>query len=295
MSITQADKAKKFRALHKLPATAGARIEAAEPGAFIIPNPWDGGSARILAGLGFEALATTSSGFAFTLGRRDGAATRDEVLAHCRAIVAVTDLPVAADLENCFGDDPKTVAETIRLAASAGIVGGSVEDSTGDERRPIHEFSLAVERVAAAVEAARALPFPFTLTARTENFLHGRQDLDDTIKRLEAFAEAGADVLFAPGLPNLEAIKLVCAAVRPRPVNVLAGIKGLNFSLAELEAAGSRRISLGGALSRVALGALLGAAREMKERGTFSFVDTAASMSEISSYMSKPKTDAGTI
>lgn len=230
MSITQADKAKKFRALHKLPATAGARIEAAEPGAFIIPNPWDGGSARILAGLGFEALATTSSGFAFTLGRRDGAATRDEVLAHCRAIVAVTDLPVAADLENCFGDDPKTVAETIRLAASAGIVGGSVEDSTGDERRPIHEFSLAVERVAAAVEAARALPFPFTLTARTENFLHGRQDLDDTIKRLEAFAEAGADVLFAPGLPNLEAIKLVCAAVRPRPVNVLAGIKGLNFS-----------------------------------------------------------------
>jgi 2-methylisocitrate lyase-like PEP mutase family enzyme len=299
MSVTQSDKAKKFRALHKLPATLGARIEAsapglpAEAGAFIIPNPWDGGSARILAGLGFEALATTSSGFAFTLGRRDGAATRDEVLAHCRAIVGVTDLPVAADLENCFGEDPKTVAETIRLAAATGIVGGSVEDSTGDERRPIHDFSLAVERVAAAVEAARALPFPFTLTARTENFLHGRPDLDDTIRRLQAFAEAGADVLFAPGLPNLDAIKMVCAAVRPRPVNVLAGARGLGLSFAQLEAAGVRRISLGGVLARTALGALLAAAREMKDHGTFSFVDTAAPGPEVSSFMAPKKVSAG--
>src|SRR5271154_5411523 len=283
MSFAQSEKATKFQALHT-PSSAGA---------FIIPNPWDAGSARILAGLGFQALATTSAGFAFSLGRRDGMVTRDEVLAHCQVIAEATDLPVAADLEDCFGDDPKTVAETIRLAAATGIVGGSVEDSTGDERRPIHEFSLAVERVAAAVEAARALPFPFTLTARTENFLHGRQDLDDTIKRLQAFAEAGADVLFAPGLPNLEAIKLVCAAVRQRPVNVLAGIKGLNFSLAELEAAGVRRISLGGALSRVALGGLLGAAREMKEKGTFTFVETAPPGSEVSAFMPPKKNRAG--
>src|SRR5271170_900150 len=293
MSISQADKAKKFRALHKLPATAGARIEAAEPGAFIIPNPWDGGSARILAGLGFEALATTSSGFAFTLGRRDGAATRDEVLAHCRAIVAVTDLPVAADLENCFGDDPKTVAETIRLAAATGIVGGSVEDASGDDSRPIYDPVLAVERVAAAVEAAQALPIPFTLTARAENFLHGCRDLNDTIRRLQAFAAAGADVLFAPGLPNLEAIRTVCAAVAPRPVNVLAGIKGLAFSVAELEAAGVRRISLGGALARTALGALIGAAREMQEKGTFTFVDNATPTAEVAGFMSAPKNRAG--
>src|SRR5271154_1090540 len=294
MSITQADKAKKFRTLHKLPATVGARIEAAEPGAFIIPNPWDGGSARILAGLGFEALATTSSGFAFTLGRRDGAATRDEVLAHCRAIVAVTDLPVAADLEDCFGDDPKTVAETIRLAATTGIVGGSVEDATGDDSRPIYDPVLAVERVVAAVEAARALPFPFTLTARAENFLHGRRDLDDTIRRLQAFATAGANVLFAPALPSLEAIRSVCAAVAPRPVNVLAGIKGLAFSVAELEAAGVRRISLGGSLTRTALGALIGAAREMQEKGTFTFVERAASTAEVSGFMMAPKNSAGT-
>jgi 2-methylisocitrate lyase-like PEP mutase family enzyme len=282
MSIAHTDKARNFRALH------------VGPRPFIIPNPWYAGSARILAGLGFQALATTSAGFAFSLGRRDGMVTRDELLAHCRAIADATDLPVAADLENCFGDDPKTVAETIRLAAATGIVGGSVEDASGDDSRPIYDHALAVERVAAAVEAARALPFSFTLTARAENFLHGRRDLDDTMRRLQAFAEAGADVLFAPGLPSLEAIRTVCAAVAPQPVNVLAGIKGLAFSVAELEAAGVRRISLGGSLARTALGALLGAAREMKEQGTFTFVEHAAPTAEVSGFMMAPKNQAGT-
>jgi 2-methylisocitrate lyase-like PEP mutase family enzyme len=294
MGVTLVEKAKKFRALHKLPTTPGAPIEAAAPGAFIIPNPWDAGSARILAGLGFEALATTSSGFAFSLGRRDGMVTRDEALAHCRSIAEATDLPVAADLENCFGDDPKTVAETIRLAGATGIVGGSVEDASGDDRRPIYDHAFAVERVAAAVEAARALPFPFTLTARAENFLHGRADLDDTIRRLQAFANAGADVLFAPCLPSLEAIKTVCAAVSPRPVNVLAGIKGLAFPVADLAAAGVRRISLGGVLSRTAFGALIGAAREMKETGTFTFVDHAAPAADVAAFMTTKKNQAGT-
>jgi 2-methylisocitrate lyase-like PEP mutase family enzyme len=282
MSATQNEKATKFRALHT------------GPRAFIIPNPWDAGSARILAGLKFQALATTSAGFAFSLGRRDGMVTRDEVLAHCRAIVEATDLPVAADLENGFGDDPKTVAETIRLAAATGIVGGSVEDASGDDSRPIYDHALAVERVAAAAEAARALPFPFTLTARAENFLYSRRDLDDTIRRLQAFAAAGADVIFAPGLPNLEAIRTVCAAVAPRPLNVLAGIKGLAFSVAELEAAGVRRISLGGALARTALGALIGAGREMQEKGTFTFVEHATPTAEVAAFMSAPKNRAGT-
>jgi 2-methylisocitrate lyase-like PEP mutase family enzyme len=293
MSATQSEKAKKFRALHKLPLTVGTAIEAAGPGAFIIPNPWDAGSARILAGMGFEALATTSAGFAFSLGRRDGSVARFEALAHCRSITEATDLPVAADLERCFGDDPKTVAETIRLAAATGIVGGSVEDASGDDRRPIYDHTLAVERVAAAAEAARALPFPFTLTARAENFLHGRADLDDTIRRLQGFAAAGAEVLYAPGLPSLEAIKAVCAAVAPRPVNALAGIKGMAFSVDQLAAAGARRISLGGCLSRVAYGALIGAAREMRERGTFSFVDGATSMADISKFMTAKKEGAG--
>ena len=294
MSITQNERAKRFRALHQLPATVGARIEAGGIGAFIIPNPWDGGSARILAGLGFQALATTSAGFAFSLGRNDGTLTRNDVLAHCRTIVEATDLPVAADLEKCFGDDPKTVAETIRLAAATGIVGGSVEDASGEDSHPIYDQTLAVERVAAAVEAARTLPFPFTLTARAENFLYGRRDLDDTIRRLQAFAQAGAEVLYAPGLPDLEAIKNVCAAVAPRPVNVLAGIRGLAFSVAELEAAGVRRISTGSVLSRVALGGLLVAAREMQEKGTFTFVEPTVSMAEVSGFMAAKKNRAGT-
>ena len=293
MSLTLAEKALKFRALHKLPAKVGAPIEPAAPGAFIIPNPWDAGSARILAGLGFEALATTSAGFAFTLGRRDGMVTRDEALAHCRVIAEATDLPVAADLENCFGDDPRTVAETIRLAAATGIVGASVEDASGDDSRPIYDHGLAVERVAAAAEAVRSLPFPFTLTARAENFLHGRHDLDDTLLRLRAYAEAGAEVLYAPGLGSsvvpgvagIGAIRQVCAALAPRPVNVLAGIKGFTSSVDDLVAAGVRRISLGGALARVALAGLLSAAREMKDRGTFTFVDHAAPTSEVASFM----------
>ena len=293
MSGTQSEKAAKFRALHGLPATAGAKIGAAAPGAFIIPNPWDAGSARILAGMGFEALATTSSGFAYSLGKRDGATTREELFEHCREIVGVVDVPVAADLEKCFGDDPKTVAETIRLAGATGIVGGSVEDASGDDARPIYDFSLAVERVAAAVEAARALGFPFTLTARAENFLYGRTDLEETIRRLAAFAEAGAEVLFAPGLPTLGAIREVCAAVAPRPVNALAGIKGLSFSVAELEAAGVRRISLGGALCRLAFGGLIGAGREMREKGTFGFVDRAAPTAEVAAFMMEKKSRAG--
>lgn len=293
MSVSQPEKAKKFRELHRLPTRVGDPIANAAPGAFIIPNPWDVGSARILAGLGFEALATTSAGFAFSVGRRDGMVTRDEMLAHCRAIVAATDLPVAADLENCFGDDPKTVAETIRLAAETGLVGGSVEDASGDESRPIYDFKLAVERVAAAVEAARALPFPFTLTARAENFLHGRADLDDTLRRLRAFADAGAEVLYAPGLPSLDALKAVCSAVAPRPVNALAGIKGLSFSVEQLETIGARRISLGGALSRLAYGALIGAGREMKEKGTFGFVDRAAPTAEVAGFMLAKKSSAG--
>ncbi len=272
MSESQSEKARKFRALHE-------RGEA-----FVIPNPWDAGSARILAALGYEALATTSAGFAFTLGRRDGAVTRDEVLAHCRSIVAASELPVSADLENCFGAAPKTVAETIRLAAGTGLVGGSVEDASGDKRQPIYDHAHAVERVAAAAEAARSLPFPFTLTARAENFLHGRADLEDTIRRLQAFAAAGADVLFAPGLPSLEAIEVVCKAVAPRPVNVLAGRAG-PITVASLSAAGVRRISLGGGLSRAALGAFLRAAREIKEKGSFTFLDEAAGYAEIGGFM----------
>jgi 2-methylisocitrate lyase-like PEP mutase family enzyme len=238
------------------------------PGVFVIPNPWDAGSARILAGCGFAALATSSAGFAFSLGRRDYGTSREENFAHCRDIVAAAgDLPVSADLGNCFGDSPETVAETIRLAAETGIVGASVEDSSGDDARPIYDHSLAVERVAAAVEAARSLAFPFTLTARAENFLHGRPDLDDTIRRLQLFAAAGADVLYAPLLPDLDAVQRVCAAVSPRAVNVLAGRR--EFTVAALAELGVRRISVGSAVSRVAYGALVRAAREMCDQGTF--------------------------
>ena len=272
MEGSQAERARAFRALHE------------RPGAFVIPNPWDVGTARILAGLGFEALATTSAGMAFALGRRDGAVSRDDALAHARTIVGATALPVSADLENGFGDAPETVAETIRLAAGTGLVGGSIEDATGDPDRPIYDRSLAVERIAAAVEAARALPFPFTLTARAENFLHGRPDLDDTIGRLQAFEAAGADVLYAPGLRDLGMIRTVCAAVG-RPVNVIMGLAGAPFSVDDLAAAGVRRISLGSALSRAALGTFLRAAREIKERGTFTFADGAASFAEIEPFM----------
>src|SRR4051794_11262826 len=224
---SQSERAATFRALH------------AGPGAFVIPNPYDIGTARILAGLGFAALATSSAGFAFTIGRRDGAVTRYQALAHARAVVDATDLPVSADLENGFGDDPATIAETIRLAAAAGLAGCSIEDASGDPQKPIYDRRLAVERVAAAVEAARSLPFSFTLTARAENFLHGRPDLDDTLARLNAFAEAGADVLYAPGLRTKEDIAAVVSSV-DRPVNVLMGLQGVVLGLDELTALGAR-------------------------------------------------------
>jgi 2-methylisocitrate lyase-like PEP mutase family enzyme len=274
MASSQTDKARAFRALH------------GSPGAFVIPNPWDVGTARILAGLGFAALATTSAGLAFALGRRDGegAVSRNEALAHAGAIVGATPLPVSADLENGFGDAPESAAETIRLAAETGLVGASIEDATGDPERPIYDTSLAVERIAAAAEAARALPFPFTLTARAENFLHGRPDLDDTIGRLQGFEGAGADVLYAPGLRDLAMIRTLCAAVG-KPVNVIMGLSGAPLSVDQLAAAGVRRISLGSALSRAALGAFLRAAREVKERGTFSFADEAASFADLQPFM----------
>jgi 2-methylisocitrate lyase-like PEP mutase family enzyme len=270
-SSGQAAKATAFRSLHE------------RPGAFVIPNPWDAGTARILAALGFEALATTSAGLAFALGLRDGAAGREATLANARAVVDATDLPVSADLENGFGHLPEEAAETIRLAAGAGLVGGSIEDASGDSACPIYDLGQAVERVAAAVEAARALPFCFVLTARAENFLHGRPDLDDTIRRLQAFERAGADVLYAPGLPNLDAIRAVCAAVS-RPVNVLAGGSGTP-SVGALAEAGVKRISLGSALSRAALGALVRAAREIREQGTFGFAADALPYAEANGFM----------
>lgn len=274
MTVSQREKAAKFHALHK------------RPGAFVIPNPWDGGTARILASLGFEALATTSAGLAFTLGRRDAesAITRDEILANARAIVEATDLPVSADLESGFGDAPHDVAQTIRLAAETGLVGGSVEDATYDPRCPIYDPSEAVERVAAAVEAARSLPFAFVLTARAENFLFDRPDLDDTVRRLQAFEAAGADVLYAPGLPDLDAIRVVCASVS-RPVNVVIGLQGQAFAVDELAEVGVRRISLGSTLCRAAFGAFLRAAREIRDRGTFAFVADAVSFADVNALM----------
>jgi 2-methylisocitrate lyase-like PEP mutase family enzyme len=274
VSASQTDKATRFRALH------------ARPGAFVIPNPWDAGSARILASLGFEALATTSAGFAFSIGRKDQAAavSRDEILVNAKDIVDATDLPVSADLEAGFGRTTRDVAETIRGAAAAGLVGGSIEDATYDPRNPIYEIPEAVERVAAAVEAARALPFPFTFTARAENFLFGLRDLDDTIRRLQAFEKAGADVLYAPGLNDLEAIRTVCKSVS-KPVNVVMGLRGRSFSVAELASAGVRRISVGSALGRAAYGALIRAAREMKDKGTFGFATDAVPFAEIDALM----------
>ena len=272
MTVTQSEKATRFRALH------------AAPGVFVIPNPWDAGSARILAGLGFQALATSSGASAGILGRRDGKVTRDEALAHARAIVEATDLPVAADLEKGFGDEPAAAAETIRLAAGVGLVGGSIEDATGDRDKPLYDIGHAVERVAAAVQVVRALPFPFTLTARAENFLRGNPDLDDTIKRLQAFERAGADVLFAPGLPDLAAVRAVCAAVS-RPFNFMVGIKGKSFTVAELTAAGVKRISLATSLYRAAMSGLINAAREVKDRGTFSYLDHAVTTPELNAFM----------
>ncbi|MGQ0601258.1 MAG: isocitrate lyase/PEP mutase family protein [Anaerolineales bacterium] len=272
MSATQIEKANRFRALHE------------GPGAFVIPNPWDAGSARLLAGLGFSALATSSGASAGILGRRDGQVTREEALSQAHAIALATDLPVSADLEKGFDDAPAEVAETIRLAAAAGLVGGSIEDATGDTNKPLFDLSFAAERVAAAALAARALPFPFTLTARTENFLRGKPDLEDTIRRLRAFEQAGADVLFAPGLPDLNAVRAVCAAVS-KPVNFMAGIKGKSFTVAELEAAGVRRISLATSLYRAAMSGLHAAAQEVKATGTFDYLERVLTTAELNHLM----------
>ena len=259
MRDRQHHSAEAFRALH-----LGA--------CFVMPNPWDAGSAKALAGLGFKALATSSGAAAGVLGRKDGEITRDEALAHARAIVQATDLPVAADLENGFGDTPADAALTIRLAAEAGLVGGSIEDAGGVQDRRIYGFAQSVDRHAAAAEAARALPFPFTLTARCENFLRGHPDLDDTIRRLQGYEQAGADVLFAPALPDLAAVRAVCAALH-KPVNFMVGIKGRSFSVAELREAGVRRISLATSLYRAAMAGMLQAAQEVRQQGSFGYVE----------------------
>jgi len=272
MVATQAEKAARFVALHR------------GPKAFVIANPWDAGSAKILQGLGFQALATSSGACAAALGRRDGQVTREEALEHARVICAAVDRPVSADLEKGFGDRPEDAATTIRLAAGVGLVGGSIEDATGDKDRPLYDFNQAVERIAAAVQAARALPFPFLLSARTENFLRGNPDLEDTIRRLQAFEKAGADVLFAPGLPDLAAVKAVCAAVG-KPVNFMAGIPGKSFTVAELEAAGVRRISVATSLYRAAMSGLVEAAKEIGETGSFAYVDASLGTAALNGLM----------
>jgi 2-methylisocitrate lyase-like PEP mutase family enzyme len=263
----QSDKARQFAELHK--------------SCFVIGNAWDAGSARVLAGLGYQALATSSGAHAGTLGKRDGRVTREEALEHAKAIVEATDLPVSADLENCFADEPKAAAETVWLAADVGLVGCSIEDATRDR---VYEFSHALDRVAAAVEVARSFSFPFVLTARAENFVRGKPDLDDTIRRLQAYEKAGADVLMAPGLPDLESVRKVCAALS-RPFNFMAGIKGKSFSVAELQAAGVRRISLATSLWRMAMSGAIEAAREVKEKGSFGFLDRSLGTPDISKFM----------
>ena len=269
---TQSEKAVRFAALHS------------GPGAFVIGNPWDAGSARVLAGLGYQALATSSGASAGVYGRRDGRVSRDEALTHVRAIVDATDLPVSADLEKGFGDRPEDAAETIRLGAQAGLVGGSIEDASGDPAKPLYDMNHAVARIAAAAAAARALPYRFMLTARSENFLRGNPDIEDTIARLKAFEEAGADVLMAPGLPDLAAVRAVCAAVS-KPVNFMAGIRGKSFSVAELEAAGVRRISLATSLYRAAMTGLIDAAREVREQGSFGYLEHTIVTPDFNAYM----------
>jgi 2-methylisocitrate lyase-like PEP mutase family enzyme len=267
MAVTQAEKGQVFAALHR-------------EGCFVIPNPWDAGSAQLLAGLGFAALATTSAGLAFALARPDGASavSREETLANARAIVGATDLPVSADLEDGFGSRPEDAAETIRQAAAVGLVGGSIEDSTRDGGEPVYEIGHAAERVRAAAEAAHALGFPFMLVGRAENYLHGRADLADTIGRLQAYQEAGADVLYAPGLKSRDEVASVVRAV-DRPVNVLMGPGGA--SVADLAALGVRRVSVGGTLHRVALGGFMRAARELRDMGSFGFAADAMPHGEL--------------
>ena len=270
--MNQHEKAVRFRALHL------------QPGAFVFPNPWDGASARLLAAEGFAALATSSAAHAATLGRRDGRVTRDEALAHARLIVESVDVPVAADLENGFGAAPAIVAETVQLAAATGLVGGSIEDATGNPAAPLYELAEATSRIAAAAQAARSLSFPFVLTARAENFIRGNPDLDDTIRRLQAYERAGADVLFAPGLPDLAAVRRVCASVS-KPVNVIASVPGSGFTVADLAAAGVKRISLAASLYRAALTGLRAAAREVKTQGTFGYVEHTVTSAELNAVL----------
>ena len=271
---TQAEKAERFRALHH------------RDHAFIIPNPWDVGTARLLETLGFEALATTSAGFAFSVGRPDGAVGREQMLVHAAQIAAATDLPVSADLENCYADDPGGAADTVRLAAKAGLAGCSVEDVPEGRGRGPYELSLAAERVRAAAEAAHSMPFPFTLTARAENFIVGRPDLRDTIARLQSFQEVGADVLYAPGLKTREEIVAVVRSV-DRPVNVIMGLQGVQLNLDELSEMGIKRISVGSALSRAALSTFYRAALEMKEHKTFTFAEDALKVRELNAMFEK--------
>lgn len=271
---TQVEKAIQFQALHN------------RPELLVVGNPWDAGTARILTALGYAALSTTSAGLAFSLGRRDGASavTREEAFANARSIVESTPLPVAADLENGYGHTPEEAAETIRLAAEiCGLVGGSIEDTTGNPCAPIYDFALAVERVAAAAEAAHALPFPFMFVARAENYLHDRPDLDDTIRRLQAYEAAGAEVLYAPGITHPSDIREVCSAVK-KPVNVLMGLKGAPpLSVRELQELGVRRVSIGSGFARAALTAFMEAAREVREHESFRFADEALYISELTS------------
>ena len=266
--LTQSEKGQAFRALH------------GRDNAFLLPNPWDAGTARLLAHLGFKALATTSAGYAFSAGQQDNMIDRDEMMAHILAVVSATDLPVSADLGNGFGDSPERVAETIRLAAATGIAGGSIEDATARAYDPIYEKALAAERIRAAAEVVRSLPATFTLTGRAENYLHNLPDLKDTIARLQAYQEAGADVLYAPGLTSKNDIATLVSSV-DRPVNVLMGVQGVQLSLAELSAIGVKRVSVGSALCRAALGAFLRAAREMHQYGTFTFAKDAVSFQKI--------------
>ncbi len=273
--LTKAEKARNFRALHE------------RETAFIIPNPWDVGSARLLAHLGFEALATTSAGYAFSAGKPDGQVSRDAMLEHVAGLAAAVDLPISGDLENGYGDSPQDAAQTILLAAAAGLVGGSIEDATGRPEDPIYEIGAAAERIAAAAEAAHALSFSFALTARAENFINGRPDLGNTIRRLQAYQEAGADVLYAPGLTRKEDIESVIRSV-DRPVNVLAGLGDPPLDLATLSQVGAKRISIGSALSRSALGAFLRAAHEMRDHGTFTFTKDAASFRDLNGIFAPP-------
>jgi len=271
LNADSASRAARFRQLHA-------------SGTFVIANAWDAGSARILEGLGFCAIATSSGAHANTLGRHDGRVRRDEAIAHGRAIVRAVGVPVSADLEKGFGDSPEDAALTVREAAEAGLAGGSIEDGSGDAAKPVFDIVHAAERIAAAAEAARSRTQPFVLTARAENFIAGRPDLDDTILRLQAFERAGAEVLFAPGLPTLEAVRTVCASVS-RPVNFMVGIRGKSFTLAELAAAGVRRVSLAASLYRAATTALIAAAREVRENGTFGYLEASLPSAEVARFL----------